>query len=254
MHKRLQPKRNQFQHGMFMMYLDLDEIDELSCRVAGFRKNAFHFYAFHDADHFPFNGLNTKQAILQYLAEQGVCIPPEGRVRLLTLPRVLGYIFNPVSFYFCFDGSGAPVCAVAEVGNTFGEMKLYVLREFSPDRVFRMRVPKHFYVSPFSDLEVEFDFQLSVPNAGLDLRINDVAGGEQLLLSRLTGKRLKLCASNLVGLTLKYPLVTLRVIFLIHVHALRLWLKRVRFFRKGEAVHFQRGVLRPHRSIAKKTS
>lgn len=237
-----------------MMYLDLDEIDELSGELAGFRKNAFHFYAFHDADHFPFNGLNTKQALLQYLSEQGVGVSSEWRVCLLTLPRVLGYIFNPVSFYFCFDRSGAPACAVAEVGNTFGEMKLYVLREFSADQVFRMRVPKHFYVSPFSDLEVEFDFELSVPNARLDLRINDVAGGQQLLLSTLTGKRLKLGASNLARLTLKYPLVTVRVIFLIHLHALRLWLRRIPFFRKGDAVEFQRGVLRPHASIAKKSS
>ena len=102
---------------------------------------------------------------------------------------MLGYIFNPVSFYFCFDADGAPLCAVVEVGNTFREKKLFLLREPAGENLFRLVAPKHFYVSPFSDLDLHFDFKLRVPGETLEIHIDDRAGDETLLLSALTGRR-----------------------------------------------------------------
>ncbi len=197
-----------------------------------------------------------KQKMLAWIAAQGLELPTDTRVCLLTLPRIAGYLFNPVSFYFCFDTAGAPVAAVAEVGNTFGEMKPYLLRgeELTNGEVFRRIVPKHFYVSPFSSLDLSFDFKLRVPGNSLEIHIDDRAGEQRVLLSALTGKRAALTDANLARFTVKYPLLTLKVIFLIHWQALLLWWKKIPWHRKSANAAQQRDVLNPHPSIARKLS
>jgi uncharacterized protein len=147
--------------------------------------------------------------------------------RLLTLPRVLGYIFNPVSFYFCFDDRQDPIRAVAEVGNTFREQKPFMLLERPTERTFRLIAPKNFYVSPFSAMAAEFDFRLQIPNEELLIRIDDREDDQRTLLSVLSGKRVSLQAWRLAWFTVKYPLMTLKVIFSIHWEAFRIFLKKV---------------------------
>ncbi len=252
MHHRLLPKEHRFQYRIFMFALDLNEIDTVASRVFGFSRNRFNLYTFKDSDHLPCTGGRVKENLGNYLREQGVLLPEKGRVVLLTLPRVLGYIFNPVSFYFCFDEAETPVCAVAEVGNTFGEMKPFLLQNFSPESGFRLVAPKHFYVSPFSGLEIAFDFKLRVPSEHLEIHINDLAGEQVTLLSALTGRRLALGSATLLWLTFKYPLITVRIIFLIHWHALFLWAKGLPYFAKSDRADLQKDILRPHRSLAAK--
>jgi DUF1365 family protein len=252
-HRRFHPKAYQFRHGLFFMSLDLDEVDALSREVAGFSRNGFDLYSFRDSDHFPFESGDFKSRVRRYAEERGVALGGDARVLLVTLPRVLGYIFNPVSFIFCFNGEGEPRCALAEVGNTFGENKVYWMGEAEEGGVFRLRAPKHFYVSPFSDLELEFEFWMRVPGEDLEIRIDDMRGDQRVLSSVLSGKRREFSAANLLLMTLKYPLVTLRVIGLIHWHALRLWAKRLPFFRKADRPDLQRGVYRPHDSLVRKS-
>jgi DUF1365 family protein len=255
MHHRLTPKEHRFTYSLFLFCLDLDEIPAICARTKGLSYNRFNVYSFRDSDHLKTTGAgrSVKQNLTAYLAQNGVDFPEDGRVILLTMPRVLGYIFNPVSFYFCFNAAGVPLCALAEVGNTFGEMKPYLLAAPDADGVFRLRTPKHFYVSPFSALDLDFDFKLRVPGEALEIHINDLQGESTVLLSTLAGTRVPLTSARLAWLTLQFPFLTLKVIFLIHWQALLLWLKRLPFHSKAAKAHLQRDVLNPHSSIARET-
>jgi DUF1365 family protein len=255
LHQRFAPKRYGLSHPLFMFYLDLDELDLLGRRVRLLSHNRWNLYSFRDADHMP--GVGQEGASLrlrfgQYLGEQGIDLPTSARVRLLTLPRIAGYVFNPISIYFCFDGaSGAPICAVAEVGNTFREQKLYLLPspvEVEP-QLFTLRTPKHYYVSPFSSLTLQFDFRLRIPGQELDIRIDDYDAEQRVLCSALRGQRRTLRDARLLWFALKYPLLTLQVIGLIHWHALRLWRRGLPWHRKAEAPHLQTQVLSGKRSL-----
>lgn len=251
MHHRLVPKVHRFEYGLFYLWLDLDELDALDKGLALFSRNRWNLFSFHDQDHLVKDAAETKANILQVMSESGVDTAKVKRVRLLTFPRILGYIFNPVCFYYAFDEADRPVCAVAEVTNTFHEQKPYVLTALnSGEEGFRQQFPKHFYVSPFFDLELHFDFKLRLPDDKLEIHVDDRRGDERVILTCLKGTRRELTDMSLLACAVKYPLLTLKVISLIHWHALRLWLKGLPVYRKRDRADLQRGVFRPHVSIA----
>lgn len=268
MHARFSPRAHRFVYRIFLFAIDLDELPLLPRRLALFSLNRPNAYSFRERDFLPVSEplhnaqtgsrvaatgpeSTLKDRVVAYVAHQGIDITG-GRVVLVTLPRVFGYLFNPVSFYFCFDRTGAPAAAIAEVTNTFREVKPFFLpvdATAAQRGEFRLRVPKHFYVSPYSDVDVAFDFTLRVPGTRLSVQIDDYVGEERTLTSSLSGPRRELTSGRLAWFTLKYPLLTLRVISLIHWHALRLWWKRVPWFAKKARAAEQRELYRPHASI-----
>lgn len=269
LHDRLAPRRHRFRYRLFYLALDLDELPVLHRRHWLFSVNRPNVFAFHERDYlptreplFPFAESSPdrppgafasalKARVLAFCGQHGVVLPGDARVVLVTLPRIFGYQFNPVSFYFCTDPDGTPRAAIAEVTNTFREVKLFFV---PPDPgsgrgVYRVRVTKQFYVSPFSTPDLAFDFTLREPQDHLGIRIDDYDGSTRVLHSALAGKRAALTDRRLAWYLVAHPLLTLRVITLIHWEALRLWLKRVPFWRKADRREQQRDLYRPHASL-----
>ncbi|MES2661008.1 MAG: DUF1365 domain-containing protein [Verrucomicrobiota bacterium] len=250
-HCRLKPKRNPFTYRVFMFSVDIDELPALGKRFFCFSHNRFNLFSIDDKDHLHRGKPGIRANLTSWLDEQGVHCPVDARIRLLTFPRVLGYGFNPVSFYYVESKSGEPIAAVGEVVNTFREMKLYAMESIGSDGLWHRRVAKNFYVSPFSDPGDEFDFKLGLPAETWRVNIDDYANGERALLSSVRGDRRELTSMRLVWYAFKYPLLSLKIIGLIHWHALLLWIGRVPFFRKSERREAQLDVMRPHSSLKK---
>jgi DUF1365 family protein len=251
MHHRLEPKKHRFHYNVFMFYLDLDEIDTLAAKLRLMSRNAFNLFSFKDSEHLqlprekPDKTKDIKGHIHTYLSENG--IPAPAKIMLLTNLNMLGYNFNPVSFYFCFKADGSSLCAVAEVGNTFGEQKPFLLATDSfHENTFRKTVKKYFYVSPFFDHDTCFDFKLDVPEETLNIRIDDLKAEKRVFISTLTGKKSNLTDRNLLLFFLSFPFLTLRIITLIHWNALLLWMKNIPFRRKSEHIDLQKDVFRPY--------
>ena len=223
-----------------MPELDLDEIDEAvrSSRLLG--KGRGRIFSFREEDYVRYEGLSTKESIVRLCREKGVAAPIE-RVALLTNLRTMGRSFNPVSFYFCHDGDGALSCVVAEVTNTFRERKTYVLGAVDGDAVDESRT-KYFYVSPFIDLDARFAFHLESPSEQLRVRIDGLEHGERMLITTATGRRQTLTDTRLAWYALRFPFISVRILTLIHVQALRLWAKGLPYHRKDSHVHLQREV------------
>ena len=250
MHARLKPKRHSFDYRVFMFSVDLEDLSALNRKLFGFSHNRFNLFSIDDRDHVDLGKAGGIRANLsEWLISQGVCVPEDARIRLVTFPRVLGYGFNPVSFYHVVSAEGRVIAVVAEVVNTFREMKLYLIGAAGADGVAHRRVAKNFYVSPFSDPGMDFDFKVGTPGDNLRVNIDVYQEGERVLLSAVSGERRELESARLLWYALKYPLLSFRIIGLIHWHAFLLWIRKVPFFRKSERRDVQLDVLRPHSSL-----
>lgn len=246
MHCRLKPKQRPFQYRVFMLSLDLDDLP----KSPWFSYDSFNLFSLHQQDHVELGKEGIRENLLHWLREQRVQVPNEICVRLIAFPRVLGYAFKPVSFYYLTHADGTPFLSVAEVGNTFGEMKLYLV-DGKKEKAWHRRTPKNFYVSPFSDPGDSFDFTLGHPLSELRVNIDDYRDDEKILLSTVRGKARPFTSSRLFWYGLKYPFLSLKVIALIHWHALLLWLRKVPYFKKTDRREAQLDVLKPHSSLTK---
>lgn len=208
MHTRLRPVEHAFQYPLYWYSFDLDSLEQLERQVPLFGYNRIRPVAIHDRDYLDDRPGSIREKLLAYL-EQAGCSEGITRIVLVTAARFMNYVFNPVSFYYCYDSAGNVRCTVAEVNNTFHERHLYILDSSGkPLKGFESRytVPKAFHVSPFNDMQGDYDFHFSPLNEHLDIRINILRDGEQVFLSRLWGKARPLTTASLVRLLLRYPL------------------------------------------------
>ncbi|MGQ0829639.1 MAG: DUF1365 domain-containing protein [Bacteroidota bacterium] len=254
MHNRLAPKKHRFHYHVFMFYIDLDEIELLQKKLLLFSINKFNFFSLRNNEHLqlpadnPDKNKSIKLHINDYLKQNGLK-KEASKIMLLTNLNVLGYNFNPVSFYFCFDEMNTPLCSVAEVGNTFGEIKPYFLgMEQLNENNFHLNTKKYFYVSPFIEHDTNFDFNLNIPGEKLNLRIDDYKNEECFFISTLTGIKKPITNLNLIWYSIRFPFITLRIISLIHWNAFLLWLKKLPYYKKADHQHLQKDVYRRYKN------
>lgn len=214
MHRRLAPFPHAFRYGLVMYRLDLDELDALDGRLRLFGVDRARPVSFHRADHLP----DVRALVRAHGVEA-----PIRRVELVTNCRVFGYVFNPVSFFFCYGDAGRLLAIACEVHNTFGESHTYVLTE--PAVPGRWLEKKAFHVSPFFTLDGTYRFQFEVSDDRLSVGIDLYRGGIAQFVSRLDLVPRPLTDGQVLRALLAYPFVTLKVMGAIHWEALRLWWK-----------------------------
>ena len=233
-HRRARPFTYELEHSVFYLALDLDELDEVPRRVRLISRNRRNVLAFRDADHLDPPAADLRESVHAHLRASGV-EPAGWQITLVTNLRVLGYVFNPASFYLCRDPGGALQVVIVEVHNTHGERHQYTLRPERDGTTFVSSMDKAFYVSPFIDPVGSYTVRVRDEDDRLRITINEAKDGELQLHASLDLERHRLSSRAVAGMLLRYPLLTQRTIGMIHVHALRIWRRGARFYRHGEA-------------------
>ena len=234
MHRRLRPRTHQLNYRVFWLLLDLAEIDGLDRELRLFSRNRFNLLSFHDRDHGDGSGAALRPQIDAFLARAGIDIG-EGAVRLLTMPRVLGYVFNPISLYYCHHADGRLAAMVYEVTSTFGVRHAYVIPVPEADQaagLIRQGAAKALYVSPFMGMEMDYAFRGHAPGPRLDLVIDGIDAEGVLITAAMSADRRPLDDRSLAAAALALPFMTLKVVAAIHWEALKLWIKGVRLTRQ----------------------
>ncbi|MCM1938176.1 DUF1365 domain-containing protein [Streptomyces sp. G3] len=213
-HIRLDPVRYTLRHRTYMWLVDLDHLPELPILLsplAGFRAR----------DHFTGDAPSLRAGLERFLASRGIDLAG-GRVLMLSHARVLGYVFNPLTLYWCHGPDGTPRCVVAEVHNTYGERHTYLL---DPDEAGVAHVDKDFYVSPFFPVDGAYRMRLPLPADRLDLTVRLDRPGARPFTATVRGTRREATPAALLRLALRHPLSTLAVSAGIRRHGIRLYLR-----------------------------
>jgi DUF1365 family protein len=229
-HNRMRPRRHTLRYRAFWSLLDLDELCRLSGALRLFSHNRFGLFSFYDRDHG--DGTNTSlRSQVEAQLRQGGIDAEGGPIRLLCMPRILGYVFNPISIYFCYRPDGGLAATLYEVNNTFGQRHSYLLPVDATQAVdgqVTQSCCKRLYVSPFMDMDMGYEFRVHPPDRTVALAVDVLDGNGLILATALRGNRRAFDDGVLLLTFFSYPLLTLKIIGAIHWEALRLWLKGMR--------------------------
>lgn len=233
-HQRFRPRAHSLRYSMFQILIDLDAAPSLDRALRLFSHNRWNLFSFHDADHG--DGRAPLRACIDAkLAAAGIDLAG-GEVKLLCLPRVLGHVFNPLSVYFCRHATGPLAAVIYEVNNTFGERHFYVLAAAEVNGRIVQSCPKAFFVSPFMDMAMTYDFTVLSPGERIAVNVaGRDAEGSPVIAARFAGVRSELSDRTLLRVFVTHPLVTLKVVGAIHFEAIRLLLKGLRLRSRAAA-------------------
>jgi DUF1365 family protein len=209
-HTRLQPVRHEFRYPLYVYGFDLDELSNLDENLWFFGYNRVRPVSLNDSDYLDARPESIKYKLLRFLDANGLNEPVDS-VILITSARYFNYVFNPVSFYYCFNEKKEVIRMVVEVNNTFGERHVYIPKkkrpDDTPDKLGPYYAVKEFHVSPFNNVDGEYEFYFSPVNNNLDIAIRLIRDGTEVFHARLSGKPLTLTNANLLKLMLRHPVV-----------------------------------------------
>lgn len=233
MHRRLTPVRYKFSYRVFGLLSNLDHLDKLSKLSKLVSYNRFNLFSFYDADHGPEDGTALKPWIAKHLADNN--IPSDNiTVYLHSMPRVLGYTFNPISYWFCYAHDQRLLAILVEVNNTFGDKHSYLLdaRELTEHASVRASKKKNLHVSPLIDMDAEYYFKISQPADTFTAAIKETKNNELFLIAAQHGYKKNITTAILLKVFFGLPFMTLKVITMIHWQALKIYLQGGKFYKR----------------------
>lgn len=225
LHHRFSPKRRIFTYPVFIFAIDLDEARDLDGRLRLFALERFSLYSLRAADHVGDPGKGIKENVLSLLRERGFAGSVD-KVVMVSQLRVLGHVFNPVTFFYCYRG-GRPVAWVAEVNNTFRQKHCYAFWDGPAEGAAEFRAEKVFYVSPFMEMDLTYHWRFEPLNEGLMVHVDDYRGEEPVLKTHISGAREPMTDWNLLKAFLRIPFMSAWILAWIHWQALKIWLNRI---------------------------
>ena len=229
-HTRFKPVRHFLKYKTFSLLIDLDEINLLDKSIGIFSHNKFNIFSFYDKDHGDRDGGNLKDWVISNLKKFRIK-ENVTNIKVLCYPRILGYVFNPLSIFYCYEKDKL-VAIFYEVKNTFNEQHTYIFKIKNNEEIIQ-KCRKKFYVSPFMDMETFYNFKLINPNDKLSVFIKQTDADGTILTATQTGDKKEFSYKQLAINFLKYPLMTIKIISSIHYEALLLW-KKGAIYRKRD--------------------
>ena len=221
-HTRFKPVKHQLKYKTFSLLIDLDEIEELDKNIPIFSLNKFNIFSFYNKDHGDRDGKSLKNWVLENLKKFNIQ-QNINKIKLLCYPRIFGYVFNPLSIFYCYENDLIKAIFY-EVKNTFNEQHTYIFKTSNNEKI-ELECKKKFYVSPFMDMDTYYNFKLSRPDSKLFVSIIQSDKEGSILSAVQTGERKEFCFKQLIINFFKYPLMTVKIISAIHFEALLLWKK-----------------------------
>ena len=230
-HKRIKPKKHFFKYKVFSLFLDLSELKELNNKLNFFSLNKFNLISFYEKDHGERDGSSILDWVKNNLRSNNVSTD-NIKVKLLCYPRILGYVFNPLSIFFVYDNDENLISILYEVKNTFGEQHTYVFKIEGENKLIQNNCSKKFHVSPFIEMDCNYFFRILNPGDKLSVIIDQYDQEGKILFASQDGTRSDLTNKNLMNSYLKHPLMTFKIISAIHFEAFKLWIKGIKFVKK----------------------
>ncbi len=230
-HKRFKPKKHFFKYKVFSLFIDLSELNELNRKLKFFSINKFNLISFYEKDHGERDGSSLINWVKLNLSNNNIS-SENIKIKLLCYPRILGYVFNPLSIFFIYDKNDKLISILYEVKNTFGEQHTYVFKVESDEKLIQNNCSKKFHVSPFIEMNCNYFFRILNPLESLSVIIDQYDKEGKILFASQDGKRTDLTSKNLMNSYLKHPLMTFKIISAIHFEAFKLWIKGIKFVKK----------------------
>lgn len=231
-HRRLRPKTHLLRYRVFTLLLDLDHLGEIPDDAGLLKINRLGLISFYERDHGDGRREGLRRWVNERLMGAGIEDPSKLSVRVLCYPRILGFVFNPLTVYFCDNADNETVALLYEVNNTMGERHTYVI-PVTGDKTppIRQECTKAMYVSPFTPMQGRYSFRILPPADSVTVGIQQSNSEGPLLNASFTGDWSPLSNRNLVTALVRHPLMTAKVIAGIHVEAFKLWRKGIPFFK-----------------------
>ena len=230
-HKRFKPKKHSFNYKVFSLLIDLSELDILDKNLKLFSYNKFNIISFYNKDHGPRDGSSLKNWVIENLKKNNLEFN-DVQIKLLCYPRILGYVFNPLSVFYVFDKNQKLISILYEVKNTFGEQHTYIFKSYKDQNLIQHVCKKKFHVSPFIEMDCVYFFRLLKPGNKISVIIDQNDKDGKILYASQDGIKSELNNNTLIKAYLKHPLMTFKIILAIHFEAFKLWTKGIKFIKK----------------------